>query len=243
MAFKQTQLRWFVLTGALVLAMLLLGGCQGLPWQQKAPEPTATPTLSPVQAAPTATPMVLPPTYTPAAPPPATTNGTGESNAASNTGSTAETTLLATPTPAPAISGNTTTASDAPTFGGLCKWNTGAEKQPCLYNAGVTTYHGERVCRYVFENIPYPETAFVEINGAQMECVTLPSYPSRIYCMGAAPYRTPIQLYLGWYIGGKKVEVNVPQNTVNAIQEQHLFPLGEPPAPTEKPSNNSGYYP
>lgn len=112
---------------------------------------------------------------------------------------------------------------------------TGTE-QPCLYSAGVTTYHGKRVCRYVFENIPYPETAFVEINGARMDCVTLPAYPSRIYCMGTAPYRNPIHLRLGWYIGGKMVEVTVPQSAVNTIQEQHFFPLGVPPAPTAKPA-------
>ncbi len=229
---------WKWLLGVSLL-LGMLAGCDLLP--NVGPQPQAPPPAPPTTAPFTPTFIVLPPTYTPTTVPTAAPTQPPTPTLAP----TQPPTLPPSPTvagqPSPTLAPtatNTAGGSNGPVFAGLCS---ASSSQPCLYSVGIMKYHGERVCRYVFENIPFPQTAFVEINGANMECIHLPEYPHRIYCMGVAPPTTPIQLRLGWYENGQRVDVQVDQAVVDAIQQQHLFPIGAPPTPTPRATPTSRY--
>ncbi len=236
--------RWGWLLG-IGLLLAALAGCDLISNLGKQPQ---APTPVPPTAAPfTPTFIALPPTYTPAAAAPVPSPTPVPTQTPTPTlpptqppsptaGQPSPTVALATPTPTTLAGGG-----NGPVFAGLCFAT--STQQPCLYSVGIMNYHGERVCRYVFENIPYPQTAFVEINGVSMECIHLPEYPQRIYCMGVAPPTSPIQLRLGWYENGQRVDVYVDQAVVDDIQRQHLFPIGAPPTPTLRPSPTAQRYP
>jgi len=221
---KKTLFRAAAAFAPLALLAILSGCSLSFNFLGKKKAPTPPPPSPTTIPSPTATPFQLPPTYTPT--PSAATPSPGASQQATPvpaTTSTAQTQATPTPTFAPPASGWA--------FAGLCADNP-ATNQPCLYSAGITKYHGKRVCRYVFENIPHPDTFFLQINGASMECIHYAQYPTRAYCMGIAPARLPIHLELGWVQGGETVNVPVDQAIVDDIQRRHFFPIGVPPTPT-----------
>ncbi len=218
--------RLWTLGAAALLLLAVLSGCTQ--FNLGGGESAATATTAPTPVPPTAeiTPSFigLPPTYTPTPAQPVVLTQRPQSQP------TLQPVTTVTPTPGASSANTWQGSSGQPTFGGLCVDTIGND--PCLYSAGLTQYHGEQVVRYVFENIPYPESAYVEINGVAMECITLPQYPTRIYCMGVAPARFPIKLRLGWEANGREVEVFVNQAVVDDIQRRHFFPIGAPPPPT-----------
>lgn len=222
---KRSLIR-IAITLSTILLLAILSGCS-LPLnlgKKKAPAPPPpSPTAIP---SPTATPFQLPPTYTPT-PSAAGSASTTSTSASQQTTPTPVANSTAQGTPAPTVAPSPTGLA----FAGLCADHPNT-KQPCLLSAGITKYHGKRVCRYVFENIPVPDTFFLRINGASMECTHFAQYPTRAYCMGIAPARLPIHLELGWVQGGETVNVPVDQAIVDDIQRRHFFPIGVPPTPT-----------
>ncbi len=111
-------------------------------------------------------------------------------------------------------------------------------------------YKGERVFRYVFENIPQPKSFFLEINGTALTCVYLPQFSkTRVYCMGNSPYKKPIEVRMGWRTAdGQTVEVYVDPDLIARMNKAYQFPMGKPPAmPTPAPGGGepepSGGYP
>lgn len=121
-------------------------------------------------------------------------------------------------------------------FAGSCSEAEDAT-QPCIYVTGIDEYNGEKVFRYVFENIPYPDTFFVEINGTPLECVYLPEFSTtRAYCMGNTPYKKPLQMRMGWKTpSGEIVEVYIDSELLQRLNNEYKLPMGKPPKPTRTP--------
>jgi len=194
-------------------ALLALWGCS----RQESTAPTLLP--SPTPPSPLTTPSLPSPRPTASSTPqpsptPAVTMSPPSPTVAS-----------ASPTWTPSLTPSPTAAPLA--FAGHCEYEI---KEPCLYSIGWTVYQGQRVYRYVFENLPHPETFFVEINGVRLDCITLPDIsPSRAYCMGVVPPTRPIQLRLGYIQDNMLYEIPVPPIVLAAIQND--IPVGEPPKP------------
>jgi len=214
------------------LLALALAGCQTVAGLL----PTTPPASPTATRRPTSTPFRLPPTFTPRPSPTRPITPTATVIEGTHTPHpTARATMTGTPpSPTPrriatATPYMTATATAFPNgtrygFGGLCADGT---PMPCLYSSGLAVVDGQQVLRYVFENIPYPGTFYVEINGAALNCHTLPDYPTRAYCTGRVPVQTPIQLRLGWTEpDGRPIEVYVDPAVVEAVRQRGFFPLG-----------------
>jgi len=100
-------------------------------------------------------------------------------------------------------------------------------------------YKGEYVFRYVFENVPNPDSFFLEINGERLDCIYLPQFSAtRVYCMGNSPYKVPIQVRMGWENGDHTEEIVVDPELIERLNREYIFPIGQaPPPPTPTPSN------
>jgi len=149
---------------------------------------------------------------------------------ATPTATATPTVVWLTPTPSPTFT--PTPTIDAYRFGGRCQ---PGMRLPCLYHVGKMIYKQEYVYRYVFENILYPRHFFMELNGAELECVYLPEFSkTRVYCMGPSPYRLFPELRIGYRFGGDERLIFIPP----AIQgEMRLWlPQGTPPGPIPWPS-------
>ena len=228
---------WRLLWLGVLVGAILLSGCV-LPFSQQPAAATPVTTAAPQQPPATgATPTFvgLPPTYTPMPSPMWTPT------ALPQTGGEGGSTPVA-PTATPTGMSVSVPLTGGRVFAGVCSFASDPNA-PCLYSVGFSMYQGKQVIRYVFENIPHPDSAFVEINGVSLECMALPQYPTRAYCIGNPPARFPIQLRLGWYAQGSRVEVRVPQSAVDAVAERHMFPVGKVllPTPTARPAAPTPY--
>ncbi len=207
--------------GWLVLVLGVLTAC--------APEPL--PTLLVPPSAPPRAGVQLPPTFTPPPPPPTPTPRPTRTPSATPA-PTATPTLTPTASATPTSTATPTATEPVLTFVGWCRADTTA---PCLYTLGTTKHQGQLVYRYVFEHIPLARYFFVEINGARLDCLTLDDYPTRAYCMGAAPEAEPFTMRLGVDDGTTVVEFAIPPEVLAAMEA--ALPIGTPtPRPTRTPS-------
>jgi len=209
--------RWwlFAALGGVLLGLAACTGAQTLPTLLPSPmPPTATwqalrlPTLRPSPTYPTRTPTPTP-THTPS--PTATVHLV-----------TPTATVTLTPTP----------TIDPYRFGGRCE---PGMNLPCLYQIGKMIYKRKYVYRYVFENIPYPEHFFMELNGSRLECVYLPQFSeTRVYCMGPSPWKLFPELRIGYAFGDQEDLIFIPPDIQG---EMRLWlPMGTPPGPIPWPS-------
>ncbi len=173
--------------------------------------------------------FTLPPTFTPLPPPPTPTR---RPTPTAEPGLSASATLASPTTPLPSVtplpSPTPTATEPVLTFYGWCHPGIAG---PCLYTLGTSKYQGEVVYRYVFENLPFPQYFFLEINGSRLDCITREAYPTRAYCLGGGPERETFSMRLGLDDGQTVIEFYIPPEVLQDMAQS--LPIGTPtPKPT-----------